>query len=849
MDNFTKRSKKVLEVFAQFEGKRLKSDFIGPEHIFLGLLKDDDSVAARILKMLDLRFDLIRNEVEQLMKNSGTAITLGSVPINMRFNRIIDLAKSESKKILSNYIGTEHLLLALFRDGSCAGIDSLIKAGIDYDVIRNEILKFSGNAAEAQGVRNLQKSKTPTLDEFSRNLTTLAQNNKLDPVIGRDVEIERVIRILSRKTKNNPVLIGEAGVGKTAIVEGLAQRITNKEIPEPLQNRLVYTLDIAAIVAGTKFRGEFEDRIKRIIKEIRSEDNIIIFIDELHTLIGAGAAEGAVDAANIMKPALSRGELQCIGATTLAEYKKYIEKDKALERRFQTVLVREPGIEESIQILRGLKERYEIHHKVKYTDEAVEKSVIYSYRYVNDRHLPDKAIDILDEAGSKARLEHCNKPADILAIEEEIRNLNFQKNSLVIAQEYERAAGIRDITNNKRQLLLTKMNDWQQKINDYQVTVSVDDIASVVAQATGIPVERLNESETNKLLQIEEKLRKRIIGQDHAIAAVSKAIRRSRTGLRNKKSPIGSFIFLGPTGVGKTELAKALSAFLFNDEDSLIRLDMSEYMEKHSVSRLIGSPPGYIGYENGGLLTEKIKRRPYSVILFDEIEKAHPDIFNILLQILEEGELSDSFGTAVSFKDTIIILTSNIGNKDFSGIGKMGFMEINADSDQEDSSRNAFREIKQVFSPELLNRVQEIIYFHKLEKKHIKQIVDIMLIEVNSNLAEKGIQLIFSRAVKRFLVDKGYDDKYGARYLKKTIIAEIEDKVALAMIKGSVNESKTAAIYVGVKSSSLYFKPMVKSGELKEAEETVKTKGEQENIIDPQDVLKKQFEEKEVEIS
>jgi ATP-dependent Clp protease ATP-binding subunit ClpC len=811
MDNFTKRSKKVLEVFAQFEGKRLKSDFIGPEHIFLGLLKDDDSVAARILKMLDLKFELIRNEVEQLIRKSGTTITLGNVPINMKFNRIVDLAKGEAKKIFSNYIGTEHLLLALFKDGTCAGIDSLIKAGIDYNVIRNKIIRISGNQIETAEAKNLQKSKIPTLDEFSRNLTALAQDNKLDPVIGRDEEIDRVIRILSRKTKNNPVLIGEAGVGKTAIVEGLAQRIVNKQIPEPLHDRIVYTLDIAAIIAGTKFRGEFEDRIKRIINEIKTEDNIIIFIDEIHTLIGAGAAEGAVDAANIMKPALSRGELQCIGATTLNEYKKHIEKDKALERRFQTVFIKEPNIEESIQILKGLKERYEIHHKVKYTDEAVEKAVLYSYRYINDRHLPDKAIDIIDEAGSKARLEHCYKPDDILAIEEEIKNLNIKKNSLVMAQEYEQAAAVRDITNNKKQTLSVKMNDWQQKINDYEVTVTVDDIASVITQATGIPMERLNETETNKLLRIEEELHKRIVGQDDAVAAISKAIIRSRTGLGNRKGPIGSFIFLGPTGVGKSELAKALSAFLFNNEDSLIRLDMSEYMERHSVSRLIGSPPGYVGYENGGFLTEKIKRRPYSVILFDEIEKAHCDIFNILLQILEEGELSDSFGTAVSFKDTIIILTSNIGNKDFSGAGKMGFTDLNSESVTENKSRDAFKEIKQIFSPELLNRVQKIIYFHKLEKKHIRKIVDIMLNDVNKNLIDKGTELLFSQKTKKFLVDKGYDEQYGARYLKKTIISEIEDKVALLMLKKLMPPGSEKKIYVGIRGGSLYFKPMENS--------------------------------------
>ncbi len=806
MDNFTKRSRKVLEVFAQFEGKRLNSDSIGPEHIFLGLLKDYDSVAARILKNMDLRFELLRREIEQSLRKSSASIILGNIPINMRFNRIIEVAKAESKKIACNYIGTEHLLMALFIDGECAGIDSLRKAGIDYDLIKNEVLKVSAGYMDTSGAKLTQKSRTPALDEFARNLTILAQNDRLDPVIGRDKEIDRVIRILSRKTKNNPVLIGEAGVGKTAIVEGLAQRIVKKQIPEPLQNRIVLTLDMAAIVAGTKFRGEFEDRIKRIIKEIKGEDNIIIFIDELHTIIGAGAAEGAIDAANIMKPALSRGELQCIGATTLAEYKKYIEKDSALERRFQTVLVREPTIDESIQILMGLKGRYEIHHKVKYTDDAVKNAVLYSYRYINDRCLPDKAIDVIDEAGSKARLENCDKPEDILAIEAELKELGNKKNNLVMSQEYEQAAAIRDIINNKKQLLSVKISDWKQKINDYEVTVYPDDIASVIAQATGIPVERLNESETDRLLRMEDELRKRIIGQDHAIEAISKAIRRSRTGLKARKGPIGSFIFLGPTGVGKTELAKALSAFLFGDEDAIIRLDMSEYMERHSVSKLIGAPPGYIGYEGGGLLTEKIKRKPYAVILFDEIEKAHFDIFNILLQILEEGELSDSFGATVSFRDTIVILTSNIGNRDFSNIGRMGFSDVIKNIENEES-QNALKEIKRIFSPELLNRIQEVIYFHKLEKKHIKQIVDIMLDEVNKNLKDNGVELVFSNKVKTFLTEKGYDEKYGARFLRRTITTEIEDKIAIALLKGTINEDKKE-LYVGVKGKSLYFKPL-----------------------------------------
>lgn len=801
MNNFTKRSKKVLEILAHSEGKRLNADSLGPEHIFLGLMKDEDSMAARILKNLGIRFDLLRKEIEKSSKSPGTTIILGNVPMNIKYNRIIEIARDEARKLMSSYIGTEHLLLAVFRDGTCAGIESLKKLGIDYNLIRSEILKAVGTSETVES-RVSEKSKTPALDEFARNLTTLAQNNILEPVIGRNREIDRVIRILSRKTKNNPVLIGEAGVGKTAIVEGLAQRIVSKDIPEPLQNKIVLSLDIASIVAGTKFRGEFEERIKKIMKEIKSSENIIIFIDELHTIIGAGAAEGAIDAANILKPALARGEVQCVGATTLREYKRHIEKDAALERRFQTVLVDEPGINDSIEILRGLKERYEIHHKVKYTDEALVKAVTYAYRYINDRHLPDKAIDVIDEAGSKARLENCDKPADIVQMEQEIKELNEKKNDLVRIQEYEQAAAIRDLIRDKKINLNTKINSWQEKINEYEILVDADDIAVIVAQSTGIPVERLNESETSILLRMEEELHKRIIGQDEAIEVISKAIRRSRTGLKGRKGPIGSFVFLGPTGVGKSELARALSHFLFDDEDSLIRLDMSEYMERHSVSRLLGAPPGYVGYEGGGLLTEKIKRKPYSVILFDEIEKAHFDIFNILLQIFEEGELTDSFGSAISFRDTIIILTSNIGNRDFHKLGKMGFAEERDKGS--DGKEHVFDELKRIFSPELLGRVDEVVYFHKLERNHIRKIVDIMLDEVNRKLSERNIELVFSKKVREYLADKGYDENFGARYLKRTITSEVEDALAMSLLKGQLEESRK--VHVSIKGNSLHFK-------------------------------------------
>ncbi|PKL40621.1 MAG: ATP-dependent Clp protease ATP-binding protein ClpC [Spirochaetae bacterium HGW-Spirochaetae-1] len=808
MFEFTKRSRKVLEEMAQSEGRRLNSDSLGPEHIFIALLNDEDSVAARIMKNLGINFERLKKEIEQAIRQTGTTIILGKIPISPRYKRIIELSKEEARKLKNSYIGTEHLLLSIFRDGTSAGLDSLIKAGIDYNVIRNEILRVLGVKV---GTEKVGKPKTvtkpPALEEFAQDLTKLASENMLDPVIGRNEETNRVIRILSRKRKNNPILIGEAGVGKTAIVEGLAQRIVAKQVPEQLQACRVMSLDMAAIVAGTKYRGEFEDRLKRVVEEIRELKNVIIFIDEIHTIIGAGAAEGAIDAANILKPALARGELQCIGATTLNEYRLHVEKDAALVRRFQAVMVDEPTIDESLTILRGLKLRYEEHHKVQYRQEALEEAVHLSSRYINDRYLPDKAIDIIDEAGAMARLENYERPGDITSLENEIEELNRKKNELVLIQEYEQAAAVRDLIIVKKEQLNHKLEDWNEKRNDYAIIVDLDKIAAVVAESTGIPIENLEESETEKLIRMESELHHRIVGQDQAISVISKALRRSRVGLTDDDRPLGSFIFLGPTGVGKTELAKALAEFLFDDGKNLIRLDMSEYMEKHSVARLIGSPPGYIGYDDGGQLSEKVRRKPYSIVLFDEIEKAHPDIFNILLQILDEGELTDSAGTTVSFRDTIIIMTSNLGNREYQKMSRLGFSS--AEIQAVDNNDKVEEELKKLFSPEFINRVDEIVFFHKLEKKHIKIIVDLMLNEVKFALGKRKIEIEFAPGVKKHLIDMGFSENYGARNLRRTIRREVEDNLALQMLKGQFDGC--SRLRVVMKGGNVSFKLLEKN--------------------------------------
>ncbi len=790
-NRFTERARKVI-LLAKEEAKRFNHDYIGTEHILLGLIREGEGVAAAVLQNLGLSSDQIRLEVEKLVQLGPSTIVSGDIPFTPKAKKVIELAMDEARNLGHNYIGTEHLLLGLIREGEGIAAQVLVNLGLDLGKVRQEVMELLGSTAPGYsvggGTPQPAKTKTPALDAFGRDLTQLARENKLDPVIGRKGEIERVIQILSRRTKNNPVLLGEAGVGKTAIVEGLAQQIIHAEIPEILKDKRVIILDLALMVAGTKYRGQFEERIKSVMDEIKRSENVIIFIDELHTLVGAGGAEGAIDASNILKPALARGEIQCIGATTLDEYRKYIEKDAALERRFQTIVVEPPSIDEAVEILKGLRDKYEAHHKVKYSDAALEAAVKMSERYISGRFLPDKAVDLIDESGSRARLSVLTAPPNLKQVEERIELLRREKEASVKGQDFEKAAALRDQEREAKAELERMKREWTRSKSETQPVITAEDIAHIVSKWTGIPVVRLEEKETQKLLRMEEELHKRVVGQHEAIQAISNAIRRSRAGLKDPKRPIGSFIFMGPTGVGKTMLARALAEFLFGDEDAIIQVDMSEYMEKFNVSRLVGAPPGYVGYEEGGQLTEKVRRRPYSVVLLDELEKGHPDVFNLLLQVLEEGRLTDSFGRKIDFKNTLLIMTSNIGAELMRKQGSLGFRAPKEDVTYQDMKVQLLEEVKKAFKPEFLNRVDDIIVFRPLSREDLQKIVEYELTEVQNRLKEQGVRLELTPAAKEFLIEKGFDPVYGARPLKRTIARYLEDSLAQEIISGHFKE-------------------------------------------------------------
>ena len=798
MYKFTEKAEKAIKLAKEI-AKDFKHNYIGTEHILLGLMKEDTGVAYKVLTIQGVTPQMISDKIEEMF-GFGVENEVKMIGFTPRAKRILEVAFHEAKGHKQEYIGTEHILLAIMREPDCIAVRLLVEMGIDMQRLYNEIVKrVSDDNKEGFEVvkRNTRSNLTPTLNQFGRDLTELVEQGKVDPVIGRVEEIDRVIQILSRRTKNNPCLIGEPGVGKTAIAEGLAHKIVAGDIPEILKDKRVVTLDLSSVVAGAKYRGEFEERIKKALGEVTKAGNVILFIDELHTIVGAGAAEGAIDAANILKPLLARGEIQLIGATTLDEYKKHIEKDSALERRFQPIIVEEPSEDDAISILLGLKDMYEAHHGVKITDNAVRAAVKLSKRYINDRSLPDKAIDLMDEAASKLRLLSFTEPENIKAIEEKVKKLYEEKNSAIINQDFEGAAKIRDKELKQRAKLEKAKLEWQKKSELTENVVDEEQIAEIVSKWTGIPVTRLAEEETERLKNMESQLKKRVIGQDEAINAVSKAIKRSRVGIQDPKRPIGSFLFLGPTGVGKTELCKALAEVLFGDENAILRIDMSEYMEKHSVSKLVGSPPGYVGYEEGGQLTDKVRRRPYAVVLFDEIEKAHEDVFNILLQILEDGRLTDSQGRTTNFNNTIIIMTSNVGARTISDGKKLGFdkgdEKVNG---YKDIKKNVMDELKRTFRPEFLNRIDDIIVFHQLNEENIKEIVEIMINKLVERLKTKDIVLNVGDDVKEFIAKKGFDLTYGARPLRRAIQNQIEDTVAEAFLNGDIKSGKTVKLSV-----------------------------------------------------
>ncbi|MEP6685266.1 MAG: ATP-dependent Clp protease ATP-binding subunit [Verrucomicrobiota bacterium] len=803
MNNFTPRAQQVLAL-ARKEADRFNHNYVGTEHLLLGLIKLGQGVAVNVLQKMGLDLETVRMEVEKQVGSGPETKMVGNIPYTPRVKKVLALAGKEAKALNHSYVGTEHILLGLLREGEGVAARVLKSLELDIERTRNEILKeldpnFTPPESEQEGngePSSKKDVKTPALRAFGRDLTELAKKNELDPVIGRHNEIERVIQVLCRRTKNNPVLLGEAGVGKTAIAEGLAQEIANGNVPELLRDKKVITLDLALMVAGTKYRGQFEERIKAVMDEIRRSKNVILFIDELHTIVGAGSAEGAMDASNIIKPALSRGELQCVGATTLNEYRKYIEKDAALERRFQTVKVEAPNIEETILILKGLRPKYEAHHKAKLTDEALESAVKLSERYITGRFLPDKAIDVMDEAGARARINAMTRPPDVKEIEKEIEEIRVEKEAAIKAQDFEKAAALRDKEKHAKEKLDAILNKWREEREEKEVLVTAEDMMHIISKVTGIPLQRMEQKETQKLLAMESEVKKRVIGQDEAVSAISKALRRSRADLKDPRRPIGSFVFLGPTGVGKTFLARTLAEFMFGDTDALIQIDMSEYMEKFTASRLIGSPPGYVGYEEGGQLSEAVRRRPYSVVLFDEIEKAHPDVMHLLLQILEDGKITDSLGRKIDFRNTIIIMTSNVGAELIKRQTTMGFAAQRDEHSYETMREKILEETKRVFKPEFLNRLDEIIVFHTLSKPDLMHIVDLEVAKVKARLKIKEIEIALNDPAHEFVIEKGYDPTYGARPMRRAVERYLEDPLAEELLKGNIKAGDLVEVSV-----------------------------------------------------
>ena len=814
-ERFTDRARKVMQLANQ-EAQRFNHEYIGTEHVLLGLIKEGSGVAANVLKNLDIDLRKIRMEVEKLVQSGPDMVTMGKLPQTPRAKKVIEYSMEEARNLNHNYVGTEHILLGLLREQEGVAAQVLMNLGLKLEDVREEVLNLLGHGMEGEGgeraglggratsgagaggggeaTAKAGKSKTPALDSFGRDLTELARQGKLDPVIGREKEIERAIQILCRRTKNNPVLLGEAGVGKTAIVEGFAQRVVDGHVPEILADRRIVVLDLAMMVAGTKYRGQFEERIKAVMNEVRRAKNTILFIDELHTLVGAGGAEGAIDASNVLKPALARGEIQCIGATTLDEYRKYIEKDSALDRRFQIIMIEPATKSEAVEILKGLRDRYESHHRVQISDAALESAVELSSRYITGRCLPDKAIDVIDEAGARVRLKAMTKPPDLKEIDEEVERLNKEKEEAVANQDFEKAAALRDQADKLKKKKQNMTRDWRDKSREADGVVDEEVVAEVVSKMTGIPLTRMSTEDSKRLMAMEDELHRKVIGQNEAIKSIAKAVRRSRSGLKDPKRPTGCFIFAGPTGVGKTLLAKALAQFMFGDADALIQIDMSEYMEKHNVSRLIGAPPGYVGFEEGGQLTEKIRRRPYSVVLLDELEKAHPDVFNMLLQVMEEGRLTDSFGRNVDFRNTILIMTTNAGAEAIKNESAFGFQKPDDDAGYDSMKKRVNERIEKFFRPEFLNRVDDVIVFHHLTVEDLKQVIDIELAKVRERLGERGLKLELTEAAKQFLIKKGSDTDFGARPLRRAIENYIEDPVSEELLKGEFTGKDTIQV-------------------------------------------------------